>query len=198
MLGERLYRCEENKVSGPTGKHVVVFLGLVLLAVLTRLEMWLPNFHAVTAATLFAGFYFRGRLAAACVPVVAMALSNWVLGGYAWEVMLAVYSAMLLPLAARGWLRSNLSAPRVVVCSVASTLAFYLLTNAAVWHVGVWYPRSFAGLIDCYVAAVPFLFNALVGDLAFSALLFGAYALATSGRSRFASAPTLRLTRSVG
>ncbi|MEX2114306.1 MAG: DUF6580 family putative transport protein, partial [Pirellulales bacterium] len=49
-----------------------VFAGLVGLAVATRLVMFEPNFHAVTAATLFGGFYFRSRLVAALVPLVAM------------------------------------------------------------------------------------------------------------------------------
>jgi hypothetical protein len=139
--------------------------------------MWLPNFHAVTAATLFAGFYFRSRFTAALVPVVAMWLSNWIIGGYAFEIMLAVYAALLLPLALRGWLRANLSPSRVVASAVASSVIFYLATNAAVWYVGAWYPRSFEGLAACYVAALPFFWNAVAGDLAFSALLFGSYAL---------------------
>ena len=161
----------------PPAKALTVFVGLILVAVLTRLVMWLPNFHAVTAATLFAGFYFRSRLTAALVPVIAMSLSNWIIGGYAFEIMLAVYAALLLPLMLRGWLRVNLSAPRVAMSAVASSLVFYLATNAAVWYVGAWYPRSFEGLAACYVAALPFFWNAVAGDLAFSALLFGSYAL---------------------
>ena len=159
-----------------TGKNMTVFLGLIALAIASRLVMFMPNLHAVTAAALFAGFYFRSRLLAACVPIVAMSVSNWMIGGYAWEVMLAVYAAMLVPVACRGLLRAKLSPLRVVGSAVASTLVFYFATNAAVWYVGVWYPRTADGLLACYVAALPFLANALMGDLAFSAILFGAYA----------------------
>jgi hypothetical protein len=156
-----------------------VFCGLIALAVATRLVMIEPNFHAVTAASLFAGFYFRRHLVAAMVPLLAMTLSDWVIGGYSREVMVTVYLAMLLPIAWRGRLRVRLNAPRVALAAVASSVIFYLTTNAAVWHSGIWYSHGWDGLGACYAAGVPFLVNALAGDLLFSAGLFGAYALAT-------------------
>ncbi len=164
-----------------------VFFGLVGLAVSTRLLMIEPNFHAVTAAALFAGFYFRRRLVAAMVPLLAMTGSDWVIGGYSREVMITVYLAMLLPIAWRWLLRNRLTAPRVALAAVASSIAFYLMTNAAVWHSGIWYGPGWEGLSACYAAGLPFLVNALAGDLLFSAGLFGAYALVV--RSFQASSP---------
>lgn len=156
-----------------------MFVGLVTLAVATRLVIDEPNVHAVTAAALFAGFYFRSRLAAACVPLLAMTASNWILGGYNNEVMLAVYGSLVLPIACRGLLRRKLSITRVGACAATSSVVFYLVTNAAVWHASTWYPHSAAGLVRCYTAALPFFSNALIGDAMFSGLVFGAYALAT-------------------
>lgn len=161
-----------------------VFCGLIGMAIATRLIMIEPNFHAVTAAALFAGFYFRRRLVAALVPLLAMTLSDWVIGGYTREVMITVYLSMLLPIAWRSLLRSRLTAPRIGLAAVASSVIFFLTSNAAVWHAGIWYGPGWEGLAACYIAAVPFFFNALTGDLLFSAGLFGAYALAT----RFAQA----------
>ena len=40
------------------------------------------------------------------------------------------------------------------------------------------YPKTVAGLINCYVAAIPFFRNMLLGNLLYSALLFGAFAFA--------------------
>ncbi|MGD9722260.1 MAG: DUF6580 family putative transport protein [Pirellulales bacterium] len=168
---------------------VSVFVGLVSLAFVTRLVMLAPNFHAVTAAALFAGFYFRNRLVAALVPLAAMATSDWIIGGYVREVMFTVYGMMVLPIVCRGLLRRHLTAGRLTVCAVASTLLFYLATNAAVWHAGIWYKRGWDGLLACYTAGLPFLANALAGDLAFSAAFFGAYALACQLNTERASAP---------
>ena len=39
------------------------------------------------------------------------------------------------------------------------------------------YPLTLSGLAACYVAAVPFFQNTLAGDLFYSGLLFGGFAL---------------------
>ncbi|MFN3693746.1 MAG: DUF6580 family putative transport protein [Ignavibacterium sp.] len=40
------------------------------------------------------------------------------------------------------------------------------------------YPKNIAGLIECYVAAIPFIQNTLLGDLFFSGIMFGVYEFA--------------------
>jgi hypothetical protein len=45
------------------------------------------------------------------------------------------------------------------------------------WLFSGFYPLTSAGLIACYVAAIPFFQNTLAGDLFFTALLFGGFAL---------------------
>ncbi len=154
-----------------------VFAALVALAVTVRLVSETPNFSAVTAAALFAGFYFRHRLTAACVPLAIMTLSDPFLGGYAKPLMAAVYGSLLIPVAWRSVLRAGLTPARVGLGAVSSSVAFYLLSNAAVWY--AWYPRTWDGLIRCYTLALPFFANTLAGDLVFSAGFFGLYALAT-------------------
>jgi hypothetical protein len=42
--------------------------------------------------------------------------------------------------------------------------AFFLISNFGVW-IGPWYPHTLAGLVSCYVNALPFFRNTLVGDL---------------------------------
>ncbi len=37
------------------------------------------------------------------------------------------------------------------------------------------YPKTGAGLIACYTAAIPFFWNTLMGNLAFGSVLFGVY-----------------------
>jgi hypothetical protein len=46
------------------------------------------------------------------------------------------------------------------------------------WLFSGFYPLTAAGLAACFVAAVPFFQNSLAGDLVFSALLFGGWAIA--------------------
>jgi hypothetical protein len=45
------------------------------------------------------------------------------------------------------------------------------------WLSSGFYPRTLVGLEACYMAAIPFFQNTVAGDLLFSALLFGGFAL---------------------
>jgi hypothetical protein len=53
-----------------------------------------------------------------------------------------------------------------------------LLSNFGVWAAGTMYPKTIEGLMACYVAGIPFLKGTLLGDLFYSGVLFGAFALA--------------------
>jgi hypothetical protein len=163
-----------------------VFCALVGLGVTVRLVSETPNFSAVTATALFAGFYFRQRTTAICVPLAIMTLSDYFLGGYARPMMVAVYGSLLIPIAWRSLLRTGLTPARVGLGAVSSSVAFYLLTNAAVWL--MWYPATWQSLVRCYTVALPFFANTLAGDAFFAAGIFGLYAVATR-----ASAVTARL-----
>jgi hypothetical protein len=48
------------------------------------------------------------------------------------------------------------------------------VTNFGVWATGG-YPPTFGGLVECYVAAIPFFRNTVVGDLVYVAVLFSLY-----------------------
>jgi hypothetical protein len=164
-----------------------VFCALVGLAVTVRLVSETPNFGAVAAASLFAGFYFRHSATAFCVPLATMTISDQFLGGYAKGVMVAVYASLLVPIAWRSVLRSRLSPLRLGAAAFSSSVAFYVLTNAAVWY--SWYPHTWASLIHCYAIALPFFKHTLISDATFAAGFFGLYALAIAWRS----APLVKL-----
>jgi hypothetical protein len=158
-------------------KQVSVFVALVSLAVAVRLVSETPNFGAVTAAALFAGFYFPSRAVALLVPLCILTISDQFLGGYSKSMMVAVYGSYVVPIAFRSMLRKQLSVSRVGLSAVSSSLVFYLLTNFAVWS--AWYPQTWQGLARCYTVALPFLANTLASDLVFAAGFFGLFVLVT-------------------
>ena len=159
--------------------EAVVFLGLVVVGVLSRVTFLTPpNFHAVAAAALFAGFFFRSSVVALAVPTVSMMISDAMIGGHAPLVMATVYAALAAPVAWRCLLHKKLTAGRVGLGALSASVLFFLTTNLAAWP--TLYPTTTAGLAHAYTAAVPFFQWTLAGDLCYSALFFGAYALVTS------------------
>jgi len=61
--------------------------------------------------------------------------------------------------------------------ALAGSVLFFLITNFGVWWFQSLYPHTLDGLIACYVAAIPFFRNTLLGDLLYTAVLFGGFAL---------------------
>jgi hypothetical protein len=59
--------------------------------------------------------------------------------------------------------------------TLAGSVQFFIVTNFACWL--LWYPRTMEGLVACYVAAIPFFQNTLLGDVVFATALFGGLAL---------------------
>lgn len=160
-------------------RSIILVALLVLLCVVARLAPHLPNFTPVAAVALFAGARIRNRFAAALVPFCAMALSDLVIGGYEWKLMMVVYAALLFPVLLRPLLRGSYKPARLLLASGISSLVFFLSTNFAVWYLGGWYSSGFSGLSACYIAAVPFLKYNLLGDLFWSVTLFAGYELYT-------------------
>ena len=70
--------------------------------------------------------------------------------------------------------------PRVIGSSLLASLAFFLISNFGVWLSDHDYPINAAGLLLCYEMAIPFFKNTLMGDLVYSAVLFGGFEFALS------------------
>jgi hypothetical protein len=157
----------------------------VVIGVLTRFVSGefdkLSNFTAVGAASLFAGYYFRSKLAAALVPLAIVVTSDLVLKQHNhWQEMALVYFAWIVPVVLGIAMKCRASAWRIAGCAIASSVWFYLFTNLAYWYWDRYdfYPHTASGLMQSYIAAVPFFQNMLMGDVLFSAVIFGAYVIA--------------------
>jgi hypothetical protein len=149
-----------------------------------------PNFTPVAAIGLFAGFLFADRKMALMVPLVALVISNLALDSYGsvWMGAIVYGSFMAAPLMGR-WLRSRPTAARAFASVLLPAVFFFVTTNFAHWmidihHAGSAYAANWHGLVACYARGVPFFRWMLEGDVAFSAILFGAFALATSYSTR--------------
>ena len=158
-------------------QDLLLALVLVVLCVVLRLLPHVSNFSPVAVAALFAGMTLHRRWLAVAVPLVAMLLSDAVLGGYGWPMMAVVYTALALP-AAIGMFARHLRVVYVAIGgALASSLIFYAMTNFAVWALTGLYSADAKGLLECYVAALPFLKYTVAGDLFWSVALFGGAAL---------------------
>lgn len=151
--------------------------GLILLAIASRFLPHPPNFAPITAVALFGGVYFSDKRIAMFIPFVIMLLSDLVLGFH--NTMFFVYGSFGLMVGAGMWLKNHFSVKNMVATSVLGSILFFIISNFGVWITsGGFYPMNLAGLTECYIAAIPFFQNTLVGDLVYTSVLFGAFELA--------------------
>ena len=152
-----------------------------------------PNFAPVMGIALFAGFIMHRAALAVLVPLAVMVISDQVIGGYTFGMMIVVYAMLAAPFLLRPLLRNLFSdrghswwtrSSALFGMSIGSSVAFFLVTNFAVWAQSAsgvspmaFYDASIQGLLHCYGQALPFFRYTLAGDLCFTTVLFGGWAL---------------------
>lgn len=149
---------------------------MILAAAFTRLIPHYPNFTAVGAMALFGGAYFSKKYLAFIVPVVALFVSDLFLGFY--SGMWVVYASFALIVVIGMQIGQTKKPGKVLLASVTSSVSFFLVTNFALFPPNTMYPQNFAGIVESYVAAIPFFSYTLLGDLFFVGVMFGAYEIA--------------------
>ena len=159
---------------------------LILMAALSRLLPHAPNVVPITALALFGGVYLDKKHTF-IVPIAAMLISDYFIGFY--SGMLWVYGSFLAIGVIGLWLRNHRCVGTTIGASLAGSVLFYIVTNFGVWLASqTTYPHTLGGLVDCYVMAIPFFRNTLLGDFGYVFALFGTYELA----KRFVPSLTLQ------
>lgn len=156
--------------------RVTFIFSIILFGALMRLIPHWPNFTPIAAMALFGGAYFKKKHLAFLVPLMALFVSDLFLGFHQW--MIAVYISFAMVVGIGILLRSRIKVGTVLLASLSSSLLFFIITNFAMWVGSPFYPQNMGGLIECYVAALPFLNNGVLGDLFFSTVFFGGFYLA--------------------
>jgi len=152
---------------------VLVIGGIIVFAALMRLIPIYPNFTPIGAMALFAGAHMANRKIALGIPLAAMLLSDIFLGFH--PMMLPVYLGFVLMVLIGGLLRNKISVATVAGGAIGGSLVFFIITNFAVWVGGTLYPLTMQGLVQCYIAAIPFFHTSLLGDLFYSGVFFGSF-----------------------
>lgn len=147
---------------GSNKVEMKVVFGLVVVALLTRLLPHPPNFAPITSIALFTGFHFVNKRLALFIPLICMFLTDLILGVH--SLMPIIYLSFVL-ISMIGLKAKSLSLGTVLS---ASSL-FFIVSNLGVWY--FYYPLTWAGLSSCFILAIPFFINALMGDLFYTSVL---------------------------
>jgi hypothetical protein len=165
----------------PFAARIAAVLLVALAASRVVPHAW--NFTPLVAIALFGGARLERTSSGIALTLGALAASDLVLGNFPYAGMAWVYGAVVAIVVLGRTLRG-----RGVAAAFAAALAggalFFVVTNFGVWLAGELYARTAAGLVACYVAAVPFYRAQIAADAIYTVALFGAHSLAVAIHAR--------------
>ncbi|HEY4965276.1 MAG TPA: DUF6580 family putative transport protein [Puia sp.] len=166
------------------------FFLLVIIAAVYRIIPGRPfGFAPQWAMAVFAGAVIRDKKWAFVIPVLSMFISDLIyqvlyLGGmtnmpgfYEGQWQNYVLFALLVFV---GLAIKKLNIIQIAAASLAAPTLYFLASNFLVWASngttrGLDRPKTFNGLMLCYVDGVPFYRMSILATFVFSAILFGSY-----------------------
>ena len=163
-----------------------ILTGIIVLAAFSRIIPHMANFSPLGAIGIFGAAHFSKKWQALFIPLAATWLSDlfinnviyakyyptftWFAQGFYWQ-----YAAYLLIVIAGFFIMKKVNPTRVLFGALTSSAIFFIVSNFGCWP-GSTYPQNFAGLMQCYVAGLPFVGGTLLGDLFYCAAMFGSFA----------------------
>lgn len=179
--------------------RISIIAALILIVALSRL-IPIYNFSPLGALGLFGAAYFKKKWQVFLIPIAAIWLSDllvnnilyasyyssftWFYDGFYWQ-----YGSYLLIALVGLFIFKKVNTTRVVVGALTATVLFFVVSNFGSWASSPLYPKSFAGLMAAFAAGIPFIKGTLLGNLVYSGVLFGSFALL---QKKF---PVLRFTK---
>lgn len=143
---------------------------LLTFGIMSRLVFHVPNFTPVLALALFGGVYLSYRRAL-LMPLFLMILSDLAIGLH--DTIFFTWGSIVVISALGLYLRSRKNVRNVLLYSMASAIIFFVVTNFGAWV--MMYPKTWAGLQECFTLALPFFRWTLLSTVIYSAVLFGGY-----------------------
>ena len=142
------------------------------------------NFSPILPLCIFGAACFAKRTVAYLAPLaiyLAGDLGIWAISGrldwafYADQPV--TYLSVVLVVSCGFIARSQCSWGRIAVAGLGSAILFFVVSNFGTWALGATYAKTWAGLVECYVMAIPFFRNTLISMGVFLPLLFSRLAL---------------------
>lgn len=176
--------------------RTTVLVLFILLAALFRLLntssifFSLANFTPIGAMAIFGGAYLHTRWKRYLFPLLTLFISDVILmkimypgsthgllySGWYW-----IYGAFASMVWTGEYIK-KVSFRSVFMAAVAAALIHWIITDFGVWinggvdiTTGQPFTHDLQGFIQCYVLAIPFMKNMLIGNILYSGILFGGF-----------------------
>ncbi|OGW82624.1 MAG: hypothetical protein A3C47_02725 [Omnitrophica bacterium RIFCSPHIGHO2_02_FULL_51_18] len=162
----------------------IIGLTLIVAGVASRLLPHAENFTPVMAVAFFGGVVLSPGIALT-IPLIVMIVSDILIGPH--DLFFVTWGSFFIISLFGFMVGKNPKWNRVLLGTLGGSLFYFFTTNLAVFVFQSMYPKTWSGLVECFMMAIPFFRNSLLSDLAYTALLFGLFFMAKSFSTRFIS-----------
>ena len=145
--------------------YIKITFGILLVLSASRFIPHPPNFTSLIALS----FYIPALLGSRFIPalILSFAITDLIIGFhgtllFTWGSVLLI--SFLPTYFSRGIIKR-------ISGALLGALVFFIVTNFGVWIISGYYEISFAGLINCYILAIPFFYNSILATIFFSILI---------------------------
>jgi len=165
---------------------MLLIVGLRVVAPLSPDFKFIAGFSGIGAVALFGGAYFKNKLNAFILPMLALFLSDlglvFTMGvdyGF-YQGWYYTYIAFILMIVAGHFLIKKITLGNIVLAAFAGVFIHWIVSDFGVWYGSSLYPQTAGGFWSCLVAAIPYEKNFLYATLGYSVVMFGTFELLKS------------------
>ena len=151
-------------------EKIFLSISLFLLLIASRMFSDIPNFTPTLSLIIFTSYYFRSTLTSVSIVLLSQIVSDIFIGLY--DSIFFVYTSFLIIIYIAPLILKKLNVMSVLTISVLSPSIFFIISNFGVWFADSLYTKNLTGLIECYIAGLPFYDESLVSTILFSYTIF--------------------------
>ncbi len=150
------------------------------------------NYTPMGAMCLFGGAYFSNRWKAFTFPILTLLVSDLVINkvifqgkyGVMYDGWYWIYGIFAIVVLFGKVILQKINVQNIALAAIIASISHWVLADTTVWIGGgtdlrtmLPLSRDWAGYLQCLIQGFPFMKNFLVGTLAYSGLMFGAFEL---------------------
>jgi len=166
---------------------IMIFFFVILVTSL-RIIPQIENFSPLIGLAIFSSIHFRNKKFSYFAFFLSLWISDffinnyiyntssniiWFYEGFHWQY----FSYIVILLLSSSFYGQKISFKNISILALSSSFIFFFITNFGFWLISDLYEKNLYGLIQCYIAGIPFIKGTIIGSFFYTYLLFGFYYL---------------------
>jgi len=148
--------------------YLKITTGIFLALAVSRFLPHPPNFTSLISLSFYIPIFFG--ISYIPIVIVSFAITD-IFFGFHSSLFFTWGSVLFIGLISKYFKSTILKRFSGIFCSV---MIFFIFSNFGVWLSGI-YDFTAQGLIECYLLAIPFMFNNLVSSVIFASIIEAIY-----------------------